>query len=336
MRRLMRFGLAAGLLLAGLAGPSPAALAQTAGPDGTPQVEASSERLSYGEGALPELLTHYWIVMSGVDSLPQYPSPQEAKDTDVRKRILDLRLIMDLNAFAFEPGQFEAYRDAIDAAYEKVGEFKDLFDIQAITTEPIDPVFLTGRLAKMNVALAPFRFQGFREDLKNFFYNRAPHPLTLEFKSQPRLWQIAKLTASDGYDSAGNAALLGANVLWNLKQTGLLVDDITNPEQEAQFHDVRKALRSVLVLSDMFPTLTAAVSQARDPLSKVVKAYGKTNDQFVAYHEAQLAGRNLDQRIKELRASYDITRDLANQFANSSQLDDFASALHNAGETHRR
>jgi hypothetical protein len=332
----MMIGLAAALLTASLAAPGGVALAQTNGPDGTPQVEASSETLRYTDGALPELLTHYWIVMSGVDSLPQYPSPEQAKNTDVRKRVLDLRLIMDLNAFAFEPGQFEAYRDAIDAAYEQVGAFKDLFDIQAITNEPIDGVSQTERLAKMNVALAPFRFQGFREDLKTFFYNRASQPLSLELKNQPRIWQIAKVTPSEGYDSAGNAALLSANALLNLKSSGMLVDDITNPDQEARFHDVRKALRSAMVITDMFPSLAPAVAQVRDPIAKAVRAYGKTNDQFVALHEAQLSGRGVDQRVNELRASYDLTREAVNQLVGSGQLDAFAGAARSAAESHRR
>jgi hypothetical protein len=332
----MRTGLVAVLLLASLATSDGVAAAQTTGPDGTPQVEASSETLRYSEGALPELLTHYWIVMSGVDSLPAYPTPQQAKETDVRKRILDLRLIMDLNAFAYEPGQFEAYRDAIDAAYEQVGQFKDLFDIQDLTNEPIDSVAQGERLAKMNVALAPFRFPGFRDDIKNFFYNHSGQPLSLELKNQPRIWQIAKQNPSDSYDSVGNAAMLGASVLVNLKSNGMLVDDITNPEQEASFHDVRKALRSVLVISDMFPTLTAAASDSRDGLAKVVKAYGKTNDEFVAFHEAQASGRSLDQRVNELRASYAQTRDAVNQWSGSNQLDAFARALRNVSESHRR
>src|SRR5262249_40796586 len=147
----------------------------------------------------------------------------------------------------------------------------------------------------------------------------ASQPLTLELKNQPRIWQIAKQGPSDGYDSAGNAALMSANVLVNLKGSGMLVDDITDPVQEASFHDVRKAVRSAMVITDMFPTLAAAVSQVRAPIAAVVKAYGKTNDEFVASHEAQAAGRNLDQRTSELRASYDQTRDVVNKVVNSGQ-----------------
>jgi hypothetical protein len=39
-----------------------------------------------------------------------------------------------------------------------------------------------------------------------------------------------------------------------------LVEDILNPEQEARFHDLRKALRAVELIADMLPTPAAASS----------------------------------------------------------------------------
>src|SRR5205823_2430112 len=104
MRWLLSLTLAAGLLNLASGAWAGAALAQTTGPDGTPQVEAGTEVLSYVEGATPELLTHYWIVLSGVDSFPPSPSPEQVEGSDLRKRLLDLRLTMDLNAYAFQPG----------------------------------------------------------------------------------------------------------------------------------------------------------------------------------------------------------------------------------------
>ena len=52
---------------------------------------------------------------------------------------------------------------------------------------------------------------------------------------------------------------------------------------------MRKALRSVEVLVDMFPSLTAAVGEAREPLDELVGDYGKVNDQFVALGLARLS-----------------------------------------------
>jgi hypothetical protein len=306
------------------------------GPEGTPQVEASSEAMRYVEAATPQLLTHYWIVLAEIDALSQSPSPAEVKATQLRKRILDLRLIMDLNAYAFEPGVFEAYRDAIDRAYEQLGLYKDLFDVQEIDGFPIDQNVQAERLAKMNVALAALRQPTFREDLKVFFYTRSAQPLALEFKNQPRIWQIAKTGPSDRLDSVGNAALLAQAALRNLRNDGLMVDDIFNAEQEARFHDVRKALRSVLLLADMFPTLTAATASVREPLDRVVNKYGDVNDQFVAFHDAQLSGRAVDQRAAELAAEYAKARVVAAQFVDSGQLEAFAAALSGVQASHQR
>jgi hypothetical protein len=332
---MQRFTALALTLVATLALGAPLVRAQT-GPEGTPQVEAATERMSYVEAATPQLLTHYWIVMAGVDATPQNPSPDQVKNSDVRKRILDLRLMMDFAAFSYQPGTFEAYRDALDGAYEQVGQFKDLFDIQAIDGFPIDSTEQAERLAKMNVALAPFRFGGFRDDLKNFFYQRSEAPLPLEFKNQPRLWQLAKSGPDNGYDSAGNAARLGQMVLRNLRNDGLGVGDIFNEEQEAHFHDIRKAMRSVEVLADMFPDLTAGTASVREPLDKLVSAYGKTNDQFVAFHQAQVHNRDTDRRASELRTAFARSQDMATQFVNSGQLEAYAAALEQVQNRHRR
>jgi hypothetical protein len=333
MRRIL---VVVGVVLALSAGAIPGVAWAQIGPDGTPQVEGGTETMRYAEAVTPQLLTHYWIVMSEVDSFPQSPSPQDVKQTELRKRILDLRLVMDFGAYVYEPGLFEAYRDATDAAYEQVGQYKDLFDVQELDGAPIDPIDQAERLAKMNVAVSPFRLPSFREDLKTFFYARLSEPLSLERKNQPRIWQIAGVGPTDGLDSVGNAAMLGQSVLRNLQNEGLLVADIFDPQQEARFHDVRKALRSALVLTDMFPTLAATTADTREPLARVVRAYGKVNDQFVAYHDAQLAGRDLEPRAAALRDEYGKTQVTVSEAADSGQIEAFAVRLESVQAAHRR
>lgn len=335
MRAFLASIMAMSLLLAGLGPTAGLAFAQS-GPDGTPQVEAQSETLGYAEAATSQLLTQYWIVLYEVDALPRDPSPDEVKASQLRKRLLDLRLILDLNAFAYEPGKLEAYRDAIDAAYEEIGRYKDLFDIQKIDGAPIDPTVAAERLAKMNVALAPFRLPSFREDLNAFFYERATAPLNLAPKDQPRLWQIARATPSDSLTSAGNAALLAEAVLRNLAGEGLLVADIFDPIQEARFHDVRKALRSALVLVDMFPSLSAQTAAVREPLAELVDDYGDTNDAIIAYRAAQESGRQPDERAAEVREEFAKAQARAAEFVGSGQLEAYASQLGSSLASSRR
>lgn len=332
----MRFALPVVLTVLLLTSQATAALAQSIGPDGTPQVDPASETMRYTEAATSQLLTHYWIVFSELDQFPANPSPDQTKASQLRKRVLDLRLVMDLYAYAFQPGVFEAYRDAADAVYEQVGQYKDLYDVQPFDHTPFDGTCQAERLAKMNVALAPFRLPTFREDFKNFFYQLQPAPMALEQKNQPRLWQIAQTRPDTGLDAAGNAAMLGQRVLRNLQGLGLTVGDIMDPVQEAHFHDVRKALRSVLVLTDIFPSLANDTTNVRQPLADVVKAYGDVNDRFTAYHLAQLSGHDTGPIADDVRATYTKALDVVNKFSGSGQLEAYASQLERDQNAHRR
>jgi hypothetical protein len=184
--------------------------------------------------------------------------------------------------------------------------------------------------------VAPFRQADVRAKFEKAIDHFESHPTQLEFESRPRLWQIAGLEPIESVDSAGNTARLGQTVLANLRAEGLLVGDIFDPAQEERFHDVRKALRSVLVLSDMFPTLSEAVAGAREPLADLVKAYGKANDQVVAYHAAQANGQNLEERAAALSKAFEKSQQLAREFEESGQLEAFASALWTVQAYHQR
>jgi len=299
-------------------------------------MDPATESLRYLDSSTPNLLTHYWPVMYEMDQYPRFPAPDQTKESELRKRVLDLRLVLDLYAYAFEPGLFEAYRDALDNTYEQVGLYKDLFDIQAIDKLPIDEVYAAERLAKMNVALTPFRSGDFRDDMKDFLYRRQGQAMNLEQKNKPRLWQIANATPDDSFDSAGNAARLGVMVLRNLTAQGLTVDNIVDETQEAHFHDIRKAMRSVMVMADMFPSLSNATAADRDGVATIVRAFGQTNDRFAAYHLAQALNRDVPTRVADLQASYSRALDVVNTVTSSGQLNSYISRLESAQNSHRR
>ena len=105
-------------------------------------------------------------------------------------------------------------------------------------------------------------------------------------------------------------ALLCGERLTNLEHDGLLVDDILDPDQEAQFHDVRKALRSVWcwwTCSRPAPTWW----DRRDALAELVDAYGEVNDASIAYHDALESGHHEDDRKDDLMKAYKKARKLA-------------------------
>src|SRR5215207_543164 len=245
MKLLTRFGFIFALLVSGVTAAPGAAQAQLLGPEGTPQVDPATETMEYADAATPHLLTQYEWVFAELDQFPDDPTPEQTKKSDLRKRLLDLRLLMDLYAFAFDQGDFDDYRDVVDNAYERVGEYKDLYDAQDINKLPINQQFLEERRVAMDEALVALRDGGYRDGLRNFFYQQYGHPHHLDVMEMPRIWRSAMASPNTRIDAAGNAAMLGNFTIRNLADQGMLIDDIMDPAQEAHMHDTRKALRSV-------------------------------------------------------------------------------------------
>jgi hypothetical protein len=136
-------------------------------------------------------------------------------------------------------------------------------------------------------------------------------------------------------DAAGNVAMIGNFILRNLADQGMTVDDILDPNQEAQFHAVRKAVRSVEVLVDMFPSLTAAVGEAREPLDDLVGDFGKVNDQIIALRLEEAQSWDTSERVDALRKAYAKAVKTAQQFVSSDELDNYARPLELAERRHR-
>lgn len=309
--------------------------AAQANPDNVPQVADVLERYAYDE-CTDQLLTYFWPLMYEIDVLADPPSPEEVKRSPIRKLILDYRLIMDVHAYVYEPGLFNAYRDALDHAYETVGEYKDLFDTQELDGLPINETELKIRLARMNFGLAPLRLHSFREDMKEFAYSRAPRNTVFDEDQIPRLWQLAGTRPRPELDNAGNTAALAQAVLRRLVADGLQVEDILDPVQEDHFHDVRKALRSVLVMTDMYPSLSEQTARRREPLAKLVSAYGKVNDRFIAYRLALATRTNMGERAQDLMAAFEASKKLADDAIDDGDIQKFIDSLDVAIASHAR
>jgi hypothetical protein len=335
MPTLMRFPLffTVALLFAALQPRGVAA--QTLGPEGTPQIDASTEKLSYTDAAVPHMLTQYEFVFSELDHLADDPSAEDTKSSELRKRLLDLRLLMDLYAFAFDEQDYNFHRDIVDEAYERTGEYKDLFDAQSIDKQPINEEFAAVRLDAMKQALAPLRSGGYRDELRAFFHQHFDRPHHLRPDEKPTIWAIAMAEPNTRDDAAGNVAMIGNFILRNLADQGMTVDDILDPNQEAQFHAVRKAVRSVEVLVDMFPSLTAAVGEAREPLDDLVGDFGKVNDQIIALRLEEAQSWDTSERVDALRKAYAKAVKTAQQFVSSDELDNYARPLELAERRHR-
>jgi hypothetical protein len=326
--------LLSGLLLFGQVG-APTASAQLfpgpivtkPGPDGTPQFDRSIERRTYLKAAPDALQTYAAIVYDEVRKLPPNVRPEQMKSSDLRKRLLDLRLMMDFNAFLYDPDRLEQMRDQVDAAYEAIGQFKDLFDQSRLTGEPIDPTEESIRGAGMAASLEWLRNDGQRQAYMRFLRSPEGKILDQKKKDLPRLWRTADVTPSDNQSALSIVALVSGNGLTNLLNDGLVVEDILDADQEARFHDVRKGLRSILVLVDMFPTAEDVVGDQREPLAKLVDAYGDVNDASIAYHDALAADRFVDERRDDLTKEYKKAQKLAQEILDQGQLNEYVNRL---------
>jgi hypothetical protein len=315
-----------GLLLL-LVSPASAQVKTTVGPGGTPQFDPSIERRPYLKAGPDEVLTYGFLVQQAAADLPIDAGPDEVKASPLRKLLLDLRLMMDFNAFLYETEKFRLVRDRVDASYESIGLYKDLFDQAKLTGDSIDPAERRRRAEEMNASLEWLRDPLMRREMAGIMKAPEVAMVDLERADQPRIWKIADITPVGGKSSLATVALLAANALHNLGEAGLLVDDILDLEQEERFHDVRKALRSVLVLVDMFPTAARVIGDLRKPLAEVVSAYGDVNDASIAYHTAIADGRPTGELRADLVKSYRKAHRVAEGFVGDGHLQRYVNQL---------
>jgi hypothetical protein len=188
----------------------------------------------------------------------------------------------------------------------------------------------------MNFALAPLRFNSFREDTKEFAYSRAFSTRPLSEDEIPDIWVLAGTRPLSSLDDAGNAALLAQGVLTRILTDGLVVNDVLNPDQEDFFRHIRRSVRDALVLCDMYPSLSVAVADEREPLAELVETYGIVNDKLDAYKSAVEAGAKVKEREKEVNDAFDDAKDVADDIIKRRSIQAYTGALSKAIDEHRR
>src|SRR5215213_8400697 len=86
------------------------------GPDGTPQFDRAVERRTYLSAGPDEILTYFAVVSTEAKAVDVNVSPEQLKASTLRKRLLDLRLMMDFNAYIYDPEDLGPLRDQVDTA----------------------------------------------------------------------------------------------------------------------------------------------------------------------------------------------------------------------------
>jgi CHAD domain-containing protein len=301
----MRLGRRAfgGLLLAFAVTPGASVYAQ-GGPDNRATPVTISDGGSYVQVAGPAVVGALDRALGALDSFPDGIRPEQAREAGFRRRLLELRLLMDLFAYAYEPEPLSTYREIVDDGYERVGGYQDITVVSTLLQTAFRTDLVVLRQLRMNVALAALRSGTVRESMREFVSSPPGTAFDLTGEDVPRIWRTAGQAPSDEFDAVGNAARMGASALAAIQADGPFIADVLDPIQEARFHDVRKAVRSVLLLMQMFPDTRAAILPIAEPMFQLVSQYGDVNDAIVAYRLAPALGANQGAAADYLRAEF--------------------------------
>lgn len=305
------------------------------GPDNRNPTFTISEGGSYSQVAGPAIVAAFDRMMGELDGFSEGIRPEGARESSFRRRILELRLLMDLFAYGYDPEPLGTYREMVDDAYERVGGYQDIPVVSTLLSTSFRPDLVNLRQLRMNVALAAHRSGAVRESMKNFVGSPTGSIYNLAGKDVPRLWIFASQTPTNDFDAVGNMARMGASALAGIQASGPFVADIFNPEQEAHFHDVRKSVRSVLLLAQMFPETRAAIQPIAEPMFQLISQYGDVNDAFIAYRTAPALGANQGAAGDYLRAEFVKAQRRQNTVSEQRTFENLIGALSQVQDRHR-
>lgn len=274
--------------------------------------------------------------MQELDAFPDDPSPQLVKDASLRRRLLELRLLMDFGAYAYDPILLDTFRKVVDNAYEEIGDYQDVSVTQDLLQFSVRPDVVSQRLVKMNVMVASPRAPIVRATMRNFLASPAPSFQSLAPKDVPRLWEIAQLSPDERLDTVGNIAKLGSGVFRSIQGSDPFVADIFDRPQEEKFHTTRKDTRSMLLLVLMFQETRNATRGTSEPLFALVSQYGDVNDAIVAYRTTLSYGGPVDAAANLLRTEFDKSKSDQGLVTSQRSYDAMASTLDQVQNQHRR
>jgi hypothetical protein len=289
---------------------------------------------AYSQQAPSVLIGAFDRAMGEIDAAPQDMSPTDVKNASFRRRLLEVRLLMDTNSFLYNHDQMKGYRDVVDAAYQAIGDYQDISVIQKLVPSiQINSDIVNARHNQMNETMYPLRDDGWRNEVRGFFSD--PRPNVRSSPGSPRLWDEAEARGSDEYDMVGNAAMLEASILRHLANQDLGVTNIYDPDQKIYFHDVRKEMRSAVILASLMPETNDATQDVTKPLTSFIGDYGDAGDAYVAWDMANQMGSGVDDATALLNSSFEKAQDEKNDLIDSNGLAIMAERLEAVRDAHR-
>jgi hypothetical protein len=283
------------------------------------QTSAANKAPSYGELAGQMLCGPLDEMVQGLTNFTAATLPHEAKE--LRKQLGKFRNRLDLFAFAYPTGpgtdKFLQLREDIDKGYERMGDFKDLFDAQRLelatfdpekqtwssgvrpeTVRYADPEKVRSRRDKVlkwqekflaAERLATYRAYICAPDLKAF------HPRPAKDLSRFFWGSEEGLTPRLELSGVNNFRWLAAESLSRALKDYPMVQELRGLEGATaeKFHDFRKRIRSVVKITEdveLLPASLARAAQLHDLLDDLDDGYGEINDQIVDLEMAVEAG----------------------------------------------
>jgi len=289
----------------------------------------------YADAAPVELTGAFDRFIGELDASPAQPTPQQVKDLTFRRRILELRLLMDLNALAYDPIRMKGYREAVDAAYEASGAFQDIAVAAKILSMDISGDVVNDIGGQMLGALAPFRDPRTRAEMRDFLAHPLHEARTGKGLHTPGLWDLGGESASNDYDALGNVALLTIGIMNHLQGADLGVSDIFDPNQKDYFHTVRRQTRAVLLYAAMFPSINDVTQDVATPLNDLVDQYGEVGDDYVAYQYAQALGGDVASQAGKVQSEFDKAQTVKDQLIATHAYDAMVDRLNQVRDAHR-
>jgi len=254
---------------------------------------------SYGQLAKQMLSTEFGKLSAALAVITKDTLPHETKD--LRKQIGSVRQMVDVFAYAYEPTGdpdiFLTLRDELDVGYETMGAFKDLFD--GPVANGADPANITYKKKDLKKYGDPL-LAWLEKFLKPKRLGRY-----LDLLSEPLLDSIADRKRSKlsrfywgGVDIKPKPSDSGVKTISRLvhaqlkeskkayKKT-LLIDDLTDYDNEENFHDFRKRVRASLQIINGFDLGIPPGFAPATLLSETVSRYGDINDFLISFHKAK-------------------------------------------------
>lgn len=233
--------------------------------------------------------------------------PHDTKD--LRKRLGALREVMDLFVYSYwntnKQDPWMQIRDFLDEGYELIGSYKDLYDIQNLSSadqavydnDEVQPL-------RREIQIWWYRWNLSAKDVHLYLTTPSQDSIFEREKSSLSrfYWGASDLVPQLNRTGEENLSLLSQDLLQTTLNDWPTVKKIKNPfsslEKENQFHDFRKRLRSVARILRAYGSFYSGSEENLVRLEDLSTRYGAINDKIATAHRAEKQGK--DKKVEKL------------------------------------